>query len=118
VECRTAARPTNGASWPGVEVGRSPVPSPAKGLPGSNEGVLDPSCHRHGSRKKLTADHIISLSVCPELANQALNIKVFPAALNSSKKNMSLKVAVLGELSSKCLLAYLAKKNIILSYGL
>jgi hypothetical protein len=34
-----------------------------------------------------TVDHIIPLSVCPELDNQVLNLELLPASLNSSKKD-------------------------------
>lgn len=37
--------------------------------------------------QEATADHIIPLSVCPELQNQIFNLQLLPASLNSSKGN-------------------------------
>ena len=37
--------------------------------------------------QEATADHIIPLSVCPELQNQIFNLQFLPASLNSSKGN-------------------------------
>ena len=37
--------------------------------------------------QEATADHIIPLSVCPELQNQIFNIQLLPTSLNSSKGN-------------------------------
>jgi hypothetical protein len=37
--------------------------------------------------QEATVDHVIPLSVCPELNNQVLNLELLPASLNSSKKD-------------------------------
>lgn len=37
--------------------------------------------------QEATVDHVIPLSVCPELDNQVLNLELLPASLNSSKKD-------------------------------
>jgi len=37
--------------------------------------------------QEATVDHVIPLSVCPELDNQILNLKLLPASLNSSKRD-------------------------------
>jgi len=39
------------------------------------------------SGQEATVDHVIPLSVCPELDNQVLNLELLPASLNSSKKD-------------------------------
>ncbi len=37
--------------------------------------------------QEATVDHVIPLSVCPELDNQVLNLELLPASLNSSKRD-------------------------------
>ena len=37
--------------------------------------------------QEATVDHVIPLSVCPELDNQVLNLELLPASLNSSKSD-------------------------------
>jgi len=40
-----------------------------------------------GVGERIPVDHIIPLSVCPELDNQVLNLELLPASLNSSKRD-------------------------------
>lgn len=58
-----------GSLWDGKTSARKPVKSPAK--------------HRKRCREHLE----IPLSVCPELDNQILNLKLLPGSLNSSKRD-------------------------------
>jgi hypothetical protein len=37
--------------------------------------------------QEATVDHVIPLSVCPELDNQILNLELLPASLNASKRD-------------------------------